>query len=113
MTKEEELYHKIADSLPNITKGKMFGALCLKAPNGKAGVMFWKDYMVFKLPDNMLNEALAKDGIQMFSPMGGGKSMNGWAQVPYDYKDSWQEWAEQSMAFVATIEAKPKKKKEK
>ena len=39
--------------------------------------------------------------------------MNGWAQVPYNYKDSWQEWAEQSMAFVATIEVKPKKKKEK
>lgn len=111
MTKEEELYHEIAETLPNITKGKMFGALCLKAPNGKAGVMFWKDYMVFKLPENELNDALAMDSIQMFSPMGGGKSMNGWAQVPYDYKEQWKPWAEKSMEFVSKIEVKPKKKK--
>lgn len=43
MTKAEERYHQIADYLDNVTKSKMFSALCLKAPNGKAGVMFWKD----------------------------------------------------------------------
>jgi hypothetical protein len=112
MTKAEELYHQIAETLPNTIKGKMFGALCVKnEKNNKAGVMFWKDYMVFKLPEEQLNDALAMDGIQMFSPMGGDKFMNGWVQVPYDYKDNWQEWAEKSMDFVALIEPKPKKKK--
>lgn len=37
MTKAEELYHEIASQIPNATKGSMFGALCLKAPNNKAG----------------------------------------------------------------------------
>ncbi len=110
MTKAEELYYQIADATPNATKGKMFGALCLKAPNGKAGVMFWKDYMVFKLPTIELNEALSMDGIQMFTPMDN-RAMNGWAQVPYDYADRWKQWAQQAMAFVALIEEKPKKKK--
>ncbi|KAB2914921.1 MAG: hypothetical protein F9K23_12395 [Bacteroidetes bacterium] len=109
MTKAEELYHRIAETINNATKSKMFGAMCLKAPNGKAGVMFWRDYMVFKLPEAELNEALALDGVQMFTPMDN-RAMNGWAQVPYDYADRWKDWAEQSMAYTATIEVKPKKK---
>lgn len=109
MTKAEELYHQIADTIPNATKSKMFGAMCLKAPNGKAGVMFWKDYMVFKLPEAELNEALALDGVQMFSPMDN-RAMNGWAQVPYDYADRWKDWAVKSMVHTAAIEVKPKKK---
>jgi hypothetical protein len=36
MSLTETLYHHIAESLPEIAKGKMFGAQCLKAPNGKA-----------------------------------------------------------------------------
>jgi hypothetical protein len=35
MTKAEELFHKIAAELPDVTEGKMFGALCTKTPNGK------------------------------------------------------------------------------
>jgi hypothetical protein len=109
MTKAEELYHQIADATPNATKSKMFGALCLKAPNGKAGVMFWKDFIVVKLPAEELNEALAMDGIQMFTPVDG-RAMNGWAQVPYDYADRWKGWAEKAMVNAAAIEVKPKKK---
>lgn len=112
MTKEEELYHQIADTTPNITKGKMFGALCLKAANGKAGVMFWKDYMVFKLPKDVENEVLALDGVEVFAPADG-REMKGWARTSYDYKDKWQEWTAQSMEFVAKIEVAPKKKKQK
>lgn len=110
MTQAEELYHKIADSTPNATKGKMFGALCLKAPNNKAGVMFWKDYMVFKLPKEEENEALALDGVQLFAPMGD-RVMNGWVQVPFDYANRWEAWTNSAMEFVAKIEVKPKKQK--
>ena len=35
MTKGEELYHKIAADLADAQEGRMFGALCIKAPNGK------------------------------------------------------------------------------
>ncbi|HLP94791.1 MAG TPA: hypothetical protein VK168_12185 [Saprospiraceae bacterium] len=36
MSPSESLYHKIADARPDAVKSKMFGAQCLKAPNGKA-----------------------------------------------------------------------------
>ncbi len=112
MTKAEELYHQIAVVIPNITKGKMFGALCLKSPNGKAGVMFWRDYMVFKLPKEDENEVLAFDGVKVFAPMGD-REMKGWTQVPYANSEHWQKWAEKAMHFVAKIEVPPKKKKQK
>lgn len=87
----------------------MFGALCLKAANNKAGVMYWKDYLVFKLPKEDEKEALALDGVKPFAPMGD-RVMNGWVQVPYEYHDHWKKWAEKAMKFVAEIEVKPKKK---
>jgi len=87
----------------------MFGALCVKAPNGKAGVMFWKDYMVFKLTGEAEKEALSLDGAKVFTPMDN-RPMNGWIQVPYDYASRWKEFAEKAMQYVATLEEKPKKK---
>lgn len=65
--------------------------------------------MVFKLPEAELNEALALDGVQMFTPMDN-RPMNGWVQVPYDYANRWQDWAEKAMEFTAAIAVKPKKK---
>ncbi len=40
MTKNEELFHTIASELFDVKESKMFGALCIKIPNGKSGVMF-------------------------------------------------------------------------
>lgn len=56
MTKAEALFHKIASELPDVKEGKMFGALCIKAPNGKAGVMFWKEFLVVKLEGEELQK---------------------------------------------------------
>jgi len=102
MTQPEELFHKIAASIPDVKEGKMFGALCIKAPNGKAGVMFWKDDMIFKLEGASLKDALSLDGAKLFDPMGG-RPMTGWVQLSADYADRWTEFAEQSMAFVKKL----------
>lgn len=103
MSDAETLYHTIADTLPKGKKSKMFGALCVKAPNGKAAVMFWKDYMVFKLRGEAEQEALSLDGVHYFSPMGD-RIMNGWVQVPYDYAAKWPAFAEAAMDYVKTLE---------
>ena len=55
MTEAETLFHKIASEIPDTKEGKMFGALCIKALNGKAGVMCWKEFMIFKLDVEQLN----------------------------------------------------------
>ena len=114
MTEAEQLYNEIGDSLLDAKKSKMFGALCLKAPNGKAFAMLWRDnYMIFKLQSPDEKEVLALDGTNIFTPMDG-RPMNGWVQVPLAYADQWPRLAQLSMAFVASIPAKtPKIKKAK
>src|SRR6185436_7454941 len=99
MTKFEELYHKIAEELPDAQEGKMFGALCIKAPNGKAGVMFWKEDMIFKLDKENEVAALKIKGAKVFEPAPG-KKMGGWIQVPNKHADKWADLARKSMDIV-------------
>ena len=110
MTKGEELYHKIASEIPDVTEGKMFGALCMKAPNGKAGVMYWKGYIVFKLEDKDMETALMLKDAKIFTPMDN-RPMNGWVQISDAHIAKWKHYAQLAMAYVKTIEVKPAKKK--
>lgn len=102
MTKAEKLFHQIAAQLPEAKESKMFGALCIKAPNGKASAMFYKEDVVFKLDGEPLKSALSLDGAKLFDPMGG-RPMGGWVQLPYDYADKWPEIAEISYQQVKLL----------
>jgi len=102
MSDAETLYHHIAENLTDAKPGKMFGAFCLKAPNGKALAFFYKDEMVFKLPKDLEQDALALDGAHYFNPMGD-RPMNGWVQVAYHYADRWPEFAAQALEYVRTL----------
>ena len=102
MTRSEELFHKIAEEIPSAKEGKMFGALCLKAPNGKAGVMFWKDEIIFKLEVSDLKKALALKNAKMFDPMGN-RPMNGWVQLSYEHSGKWKDLAIKSMKYVSDL----------
>ncbi|MDQ3073293.1 MAG: hypothetical protein M3Q97_08540 [Bacteroidota bacterium] len=99
MTRSEELFHKIAAELPDAKEGKMFGAMCIKAPNGKAAAMYWQDAMVFKLRGDAEREAMSLDSAHLFDPMGG-RPMGGWIVVPYAYADRWAGFAASSMGYV-------------
>ena len=107
---DETLYEKIADSIPDVTKGKMFGALCLKAPNGKAGAMFWRDktknrnaFMIFKLSEKDEQAAMKLSGAKVFEPAEG-RPMNGWVQLSTAHADKWKSFAQKAMAYVKTLE---------
>ena len=93
MTKAEKLFHKIADELPNAKEGKMFGAFCVKALNGKVAAMFWKDDMIFKLDKKAEQEALnlkgAHVGVHIYDPS---KLMTGWVQIPFQQSDQWKKF---------------------
>ena len=102
MTKAEELFHKIAGGLPDAKEGKMFGALCIKAPNGKSGVMFWKEFLVVKLEGEELQKALELKGAKIFTPMEN-RPMGGWVQLSYDHSKKWKELAKKSMEYVKTL----------
>ncbi|MBK6993824.1 MAG: hypothetical protein IPH31_02450 [Lewinellaceae bacterium] len=102
MSAPETLYHQIATGLPDAVESKMFGAKCLKAPNGKALAMYWKECMVFKLTGDAAADALSLDGAQVFTPMDG-RPMNGWILVPFDYAEHWKSMAEEALAYVREI----------
>jgi hypothetical protein len=103
MTKAEDLFHHIAAQSPDAKESKMFGALCIKAPNGKASAMLYKDDMVFKLNGEALKETLSLDGAQLFDPMGT-RPMGGWVQLPLAYESQWFEIAKISYEQVKAIE---------
>src|SRR5947209_1267549 len=102
MSKSEDLFHEIAAELPNASEGKMFGALCIKAPNGKAGVMLYKEEMVFKLTGADLEEAKTLKGATLFDPMGG-RPMKEWVQLPLKHADKWRHYAAIAMENVRKL----------
>lgn len=103
MTKAEELFHSIAKDLPDAREGKMFGALCIKAPNGKAAAMFWKEYMIFKLENKDEAAAMKLKDAKIFDPMDG-RPMKGWVQLSYEHSDKWSGFAKKAMDYVRTLE---------
>ncbi|MEO1051681.1 MAG: TfoX/Sxy family protein [Bacteroidota bacterium] len=105
MNEAEALFHEIAETLPEAKKGKMFGAFCIKAPNGKALAMLWQDHMVFKFTGESEKEAASLDGVEVFNPMQK-TAMSGWYQVPYDYADKWKSFAESALVYVQSLKKK-------
>ena len=95
--------------MPEARKGKMFGAECISASNGKAVCFFYKGDMVFKLTGEAEREALSLDGTHLFGS--GGRTMSGWIQVPFDYSDQWYTFAKAAMDYVSELPANVKKKK--
>jgi hypothetical protein len=113
MTKAEEFFMLLTSEIPNVKEGKMFGALCMKTPNGKSAAMFWKENIVVKLSKDFLKEALSLEGAKLFEPMAG-KPMKEWVQIPFAHKDQWEKFTKISVASIQTLEKKaPVKKKNK
>ena len=102
MTKAEEVFHKIVSDLPKAKESKMFGALCIKAPNGKAAAMFYKDDMIFKLDETAEKETMKLKGAKIFDPMGG-RPMRGWVQLSFTHSNKWPELAKQAFDYVKKI----------
>lgn len=103
MTKAEELFHTIAASLPDVTEGKMFGALCTKTPNGKASTMFWKEYMIFKLKPEDEKEAMKLSGAKIFDPSGMNRPMKGWVQLSDKHSAKWKSLAVKATDYVREL----------
>ncbi|HZV13604.1 MAG TPA: hypothetical protein VFA55_10350 [Candidatus Kapabacteria bacterium] len=113
MTKAEELFHKLAQELPDAKESKMFGALCIKAPNGKSGAMFWEECIVVKLTGSDGEKALALKGAHLFTPMAN-RPMKEWVQIPFAHSTKWKYYAAISMDAVKAIKKeKPAVKKKK
>jgi hypothetical protein len=81
----------------DLEKTQMMGMPSVKR-NGKLVVGFWKDTMVFKLPDAAHREqALALDGAALFDPGGRGRPFKEWVAVPHTHADRWPALADQAL----------------
>ena len=95
-------FHQLIDVLENAIEGKMFGAPCIKASNGKTAAFLWEGNMVFKLDKQDIEQALmlegAETGRHLYNPS---KEMKGWVILPKEQASEWQEYAIKAINFVS------------
>ena len=108
MTDAEFFFNELTGQIDSVKPGKMFGALCMKTPNGKSAAMIWRDHLVVKLKGNSLNEALNLSGAKIFEPMEG-RPMKEWVQIPFIHKDRWKEYTLLSIKLVKDLPNKSTK----
>ena len=101
MTKEEKLYHEVAQKNADAEESQMFGKPCYKI-NGKAFVAFFQQCMVFKLTGDVHAKALALKGAQLFDPSGKGRAMKEWVQVPATSSKEWNKLSEAAYEYVGS-----------
>jgi hypothetical protein len=110
MSNAEIFFTELSKNISGVKPGKMFGAACMKTPNGKSAAMFWKDNIVVKLRGADLDEAVHLSGAKLFEPMEG-RPMKEWVQIPFKYKDKWKDYAILSRDVVKMDKKKTSKKK--
>ena len=99
-TKEfEKLAEEMSEEDSQVLKSQMFGMPCLKI-NSKAFAGLFNGEMVFKLTGEAHAKALASAGAKLFDPMGGGRAMKEWVQVPFTSLTSWRAAAEDAKNYV-------------
>ena len=104
MTKPEALYRHIIKQLPEAKQAKMFGALCIKANNGKVATILWKETMLFKLDKATQQEALQLEGAKIGSHLyDSNKPMKGWICLPLKHSGAWIHFSKKAIAFVETL----------
>ena len=103
MSAEDE-YTKIVEylvSARNATAGQMFGKKCIKI-NGKAGVAFFKDCLVFKLPEEPHTLAMSLQDSVLWDPSGKGRAMKEWVQVSIEHKDKFEFFANEVADYITS-----------
>jgi len=102
MTDAEILFTQLINEIPEVKAGKMFGSLCMKTPNGKAGAMLWHDNIVVKLAGDSFRAALGLKGSKVFEPMEG-RPMKEWVQIPFVHHDDWKQYVLISCTAVSLL----------
>jgi hypothetical protein len=101
-------YDEIAADLeardPDVQLGQMMGHPCIKA-GGKIIASFQPaGSIAFKLPDEAEREkALALEGAVPFEPMGKGRVMKEWVDVPVAHAAKWAELADTALRLRREI----------
>jgi hypothetical protein len=98
-TRFDEIAADLETRDPDVQLGQMMGHPCIKA-GGKIIASFQseKDSIAFKLPDEAEREkVLAMEGVVPFEPMGKGRVMKEWVDVPVAHEAKWAQLAETAL----------------
>lgn len=94
----DEIVDDLAGRNPDVQAGQMMGRPCLKAGGKIIAGYEARGSMVFKLPDESEREkALALEGAGAFDPMGTGRVMKEWVEVPLAHEAAWAGLAEAAL----------------
>lgn len=98
---EEKLFQSVAEALetlPGVTRSKMFGSVGLKA-EGKVFAMPFKGKLVVKLPKERVKALIQSSEGEHFDP-GHGRLMKEWVAMKVSTGPQWLEIAEEARHFV-------------
>ncbi len=100
--KAEQIFLGFLDDVADadIEQGKFFGFRSLKA-KGKTFVILSGEYLVFRLPADVSQEALALAGSEMWNPYG--REKHNWVQVPAEHARRWRHFYSEALRFVAAL----------
>ena len=91
--------------LPGGSRGQMFGMPVAKV-NSKAFMGLFQEEIILKLDSASLKEALAIPGAHLFDPMGKGRLMKEWVQIPFIDPQVWAKLAIQARLYVYSLTEK-------
>jgi hypothetical protein len=91
--------------LPGGGTGQMFGMPVAKV-NGKAFMGFFQEDIILKLDTEPRKEALPLTGAHLFDPMGSGRVMKEWVQIPFEYVSNWGKLASHARNYVLQLTVK-------
>jgi hypothetical protein len=113
-TEYKRIGEKLAAEESGVKQSQMFGMPCLKTGT-KAFAGYLEGAMIFKLTGEEHAEALSLKGAYLFDPMGTGRVMKEWVQVPDAQSGTWEAFARAAAEYVASNAgtSKPKAKKKK
>jgi TfoX/Sxy family transcriptional regulator of competence genes len=87
-----------------VEHGRMFGSDGLKI-SGKVFAMLVHGVLVVKLPVDRVQALIKEKQATLFDP-GHGKPMKEWVSIATGTAQAWQALAEESLRYVASLEAK-------
>lgn len=102
--KHKEVIDAILLSMPGVSPGKMFGYPAYYV-NGKMFACLYENGIGLKVPEDLANDLVGKEGFTPFVPLGR-KRMREWIQIDRDRPEEYikdQEIFERSVEYVSSL----------
>ena len=98
-----QIFIDIKEHLQYGKSGKLFGADCIKALNGKAVAIFWQDKMLFKLDKKSIEFEIKNGASNAMHLYDNQKPMTGWISLTESQSSEWSRLTKQALVYMNTL----------